>query len=253
VLSSVRILVEGSKVQKVSYRIFLLQRALKTGVKKIYIENVGINQVELLLCDEDQIINAFCEIIKSEKPKGARVKNVSKEPYSGNIVIPPIGMYFKFLTLEQLSVGREELVRLPSYVGKSVGVVASAISGIDEKLGDVVKRFGVFGESARSMDGKLSSLDEKLKGMDDKLSGLSSVDAKLGVVGSKLTSVDAKLGGLNEKLKGMDDKLSGLSGIDDKLKGIDEKLGKISTLPEKIDSLPERIAQALTSSKRKQA
>jgi acylphosphatase/archaellum component FlaC len=249
----VRILVEGSKVQKVGYRIFLLERALWSGIENIYVKNLGSNKVEVFLRDLEEKVECFYEIVKSEKPEGAAVKSVSREPYLGKVVIPPIDRYFQFLTLEQLSVGREELVRLPSYVGKSVGVVASAISGIDEKFGDVVKRFGVFGESARSMDGKLSGLDEKLKGMDDKLSGLSSVDAKLGVVGSKLTSVDAKLGGLNEKLKGMDDKLTGLSGIDDKLKGIDEKLGKISTLPEKIDSLPERIAQALNSSKRKQA
>ena len=236
---SVRILVEGSKVQKVGYRLFLLERALWSGIENIYVKNVGSNKVELLLRDEEEKVDGFYEVIKSEKPEGAAVKSVSREPYLGKVVIPPIDRYFQFLTLEQLSTGREELVRLPDYVGKSVGVVASAISGIDEKFGEVVTRFGVFGESARSMDGKLSGMDEKLKGMDDKLSGLSGIDDKLT--------------GMDEKLGGMDDKLSGLSGIDDRLKGINEKLDKISTLPEKIDSLPERIAQALNSTHRKQA
>jgi len=36
------------------------------------------------------------------------------------------------------------------------------LKGIDQKLGDVAERFGVFGQYARGMDDKLTRMDEKL-------------------------------------------------------------------------------------------
>ena len=119
-MSSVRILIEGAKVQKVGYRLFLLERALWSGIENIYVKNVGSNKVELLLRDEEEKVDSFYEVVKSEKPEGATVKSVSREPYLGKVVIPPIDRYFQFLTLEQFSLGQEDVVKLSSYVCKSV-------------------------------------------------------------------------------------------------------------------------------------
>ena len=169
---SVRILIEGRKVQEVGYRIFLLEKALENGIERIYARNLDESKVELLLSDEEDKINAFYEVTKKERPKGAIVKDVKKEPYQGKIPIPPIERYFQFLTLEQLSRGREEVLKLPEFVGKSIETVASALKGIDEKFGDVKARFDIFGQYAKGMDAKLTGVDEKLKGIDEKLDTL---------------------------------------------------------------------------------
>ena len=175
----IRILIEGAKVQNVGYRIFLLERALWNGIEHIYVRNIGRDSVELLLSDEEAKINVFCEAVQNEKPRGAAVKKLTKEPYQGSIKIPPIDRYFQFLTLEQLSRGREEVLRLPKFVGNSLALVASAINGIDKKFGDVVERFGIFGDYARGMDKKLTGIDDKLKGIDEKLDKISTLPEKI--------------------------------------------------------------------------
>jgi acylphosphatase len=162
VLVSVRILIEGKKVQKMGYRIFLLEKALENGIENVYARNIDRDKVEILLSDEKDKIEKFYEVIRSEKPSGALVKHIRKQPYDGKTPIPPINRYFQFLTLEQLSMGREEVLKLPRFVGSALETVASALKGIDEKFGDVAQRFGVFGEYAQKMDAKLTGIDEKL-------------------------------------------------------------------------------------------
>jgi acylphosphatase len=159
---SVRILIEGEKVQEVGYRIFLLEKALENGIKRIYTRNLDKNKVELLLSDEKDKINSFYEVVKKEKPKGAIVKDVKKEPYDNKIPIPPIDRYFQFLTLEQLSRGREEIIKLPEFVSRTIETVALALKGIDEKFGNVAQKFGIFGQYAKEMDKKLTGMNEKL-------------------------------------------------------------------------------------------
>lgn len=175
---SVRILMEGKKVQGVGYRIFLLEKALESGIDRIYARNINEDKMEFLVSDEEDKVNRFYEIVIREKPKDAVVKNIKKEPYDGKVPIPSIDRYFQFLTLEQLSRGREEVLKLPEFVSNAIGTVASALKGIDEKFGAVAQRFGVFGEYAQKMDGKLGRMDEKLSGIDEKLDTLPERIAK---------------------------------------------------------------------------
>lgn len=161
-MASARILIEGKTVQQVGYRIFLLEKALENGIERIYARNLDKNKVELLLTDEEDKINKFYEVVKIERPEGAAVENVKKEPYDGKIPIPSIDRYFQFLTLEQLTKGREEVVKLPAFVESAIQTVASALGGIDEKFGAVAQRFGIFGDYAKRMDEKLTGMNEKL-------------------------------------------------------------------------------------------
>lgn len=168
-MASARILIEGKTVQQVGYRIFLLEKALENGIERIYARNLDKNKVELLLTDEEHKINKFYEVIKSERPEGAVVEDVKKEPYDGKIPIPSIDRYLQFLTLEQLTKGREEVVKLPAFVGNAIQTVASALKGIDEKFGTVAQRFGVFGDYAKRMDEKLTGMNEKLDTLPERI------------------------------------------------------------------------------------
>lgn len=182
---SVRILVEGEKVQEVGYRIFLLEKALENDIDRIYARNINDNKVELLLSDDKDKVNNFYNVVKKERFRGAIVKDVKKEPYDGKIPIPPIERYFQFLTLEQLSRGREEVLKLPRFVGGAIETVAFALKGIDEKFGDVTQRFGIFGKYAKRMDEKLAAMDEKL----DKIATLpKKIDELPGRIAEALSS-----------------------------------------------------------------
>lgn len=169
---SVRILIEGERVQGVGYRISLLERALGNGVENIYARNVDKNKVELLVSGDESKVKSFYEKIRKEVPKGARVKDVKEEPYDGKIPIPTIDRYFHFLTLEQLVRGRDEVVRLPRVVGAALEPIASALTGVNEKFDRVVERFGLFASHAKGMD-------EKLKAMDEKLDKIATLPEKL--------------------------------------------------------------------------
>lgn len=185
-MARIRILVEGKKVQNVGYRMFLLGKALESGIQKIYIRNLEQNGVEVLLDDGGERLDSFYDTLSSEEPKNAKIENIKKESYEGSMLIPPIERYFQFLTLEQLSKGREEVLKLPVFVGKSVDTVASALSGINEKFGSTIERFGVFGESAKEIDGKLNSMDnnltvvgEELKEISEKLDTIATMPEKI--------------------------------------------------------------------------
>jgi len=176
---STKLLIEGSKVQQIGYRIFLLEKVMKSGIEKIYTTNLDKNKIEVLIGDEEEKINNFYEIIKRERPKGAIVKDIKKEPYEGDSPIPSIERYLQFLTLEQLSRGREEVIRLPRFVGKSMEMLATSLSGIEGILGNLTERFGIFGQYAKGMKDKLTGMDGKLAGMDEKLEKITALPEKI--------------------------------------------------------------------------
>jgi len=97
----------------------------------------------------------------------------------GGVPIPPIERYLQFLTLEQLGKGREEVLRLPEFVGKSLEEITTALKGIDDKFGDSLKRFHTIGDSMEETNKKLASVDGKLSGIDEKLDGISSLPDKI--------------------------------------------------------------------------
>lgn len=89
-----------------------------------------------------------------------------------------------------MSRGREEIVKLPSFVGASLEKYATALGGIDNKFGEVIDRFGLFGEQAKDMNYKLEKQGDRLSSMDDKL---GDMDKRLG-------GIDDKLGTLPERI-----------------------------------------------------
>lgn len=177
-MTSARILINGEKVQEIGYRIFLLEKALESNIENIYIRNLDKDKVELFISDQQSKINNFYEVVKKEKPSAAIIKNVRKEPYEGKIPIPSIDRYFQFLTLEQLSKGREEVLKLPGSVSEALGTVATSLKGIDEKLGNLTNRFGLFGESAKTMDNRLAGIDKKLETLPSRIAEAISSKTK---------------------------------------------------------------------------
>ncbi|MEM3572835.1 MAG: acylphosphatase [Nitrososphaeria archaeon] len=157
-----KILIEGKKVQGIGYRLFLLEKAMESGIEKIYARNIDNNKIELLVSDEEDKVKSFYQKISAEFPKEAEVKNIKEEPYDGKVPIPSIDRYFHFLTLEQLIRGREEVIRIPEALDKTLKPISSSLTGLDEKFDKVVEKFGIFAQYARAMDEKLDKLPERI-------------------------------------------------------------------------------------------
>ncbi len=193
IVDIVKIIIKGKKVQGVGYRLFLLEKALEYSISHFYARNIDNNIVEIFIQNEKSRVDDFYKIIKKKKPEDALIDNISKEPYEGDLSIPSIEKYYQHLTLEQISRGREEIVSMPELISGQVGPIISSLEGIDGKFGEVIKRYGLFGEYVEGMDNKLSSINGKFTGMDEKLLEINLTLNKIATLPEKLDELPDKI------------------------------------------------------------
>jgi acylphosphatase len=102
-LMKVKITITG-KVHDVGYRPFLLDLADSLFIQRFDARNVVINgkQAVIVLIDgEENQVNQFIELIKSEKPENAIVEEIKVEEYKG--FIRSIDSYRQSLMVNQLN------------------------------------------------------------------------------------------------------------------------------------------------------
>jgi len=92
-----KITIRGNRVQDVGYRLFLLNRT--HGLKGFEASNIGADLIVLIEGDENNV-NKFVQIVKSEKPPLADVSEVVVEGYDGEVM--DVKEYREQLSLEQL-------------------------------------------------------------------------------------------------------------------------------------------------------
>ena len=92
-----KITIKGGRVQDVGYRLFLLSRA--HSLKGFEASNVGEDLIVLVEGDENSV-NRFVQIVKTEKPPLAEVSEVVVEGYDGEVM--DVKEYREQLSLEQL-------------------------------------------------------------------------------------------------------------------------------------------------------
>jgi hydrogenase maturation factor HypF (carbamoyltransferase family) len=93
----VKITIRGKRVQDVGYRLFLLSRA--HNLKGFEASNVGEDLIVLIEGDENSV-NRFVQLVKSEKPPSAEVSEAVVEGYDGEVM--GVREYREQLSLEQL-------------------------------------------------------------------------------------------------------------------------------------------------------
>jgi acylphosphatase len=102
-----KIIISGSKVHEVGYRVFLLNRALFSGLDGFSASNEslpdGIEQVVIFIEGDEEAIRQFCEIVNNEIPCHAEVSRVSIESYERRVI--KILDYMHFIQVEQLDKG----------------------------------------------------------------------------------------------------------------------------------------------------
>ena len=144
-----RILVKGSRVQDVGYRLFLYYEAENLGLAGLQARNVG-KDVEILAEGEENCMNEFVKFIKENYPKHAEVEKVEVYDYNG--VVMDIERYYRSLTVEQLA----------KIVDAGLGLVGGQ-SKILEKQDSMLKKQD---SMLKKQDLMIQKQDEMLKKQD---------------------------------------------------------------------------------------
>ncbi|MDD2835528.1 MAG: acylphosphatase [Methanothrix sp.] len=108
-----KIVIHGPKIHNVGYRYFLLSNADNLGLKGFSARNMKANgeqAVQILVEGDDDQVNEFREIAKTQQPKAAQVAEVAFEDYQDRV--ESLSKFsFRFQSL-QVSKGIESILRI---------------------------------------------------------------------------------------------------------------------------------------------
>ena len=107
-MKRVRIIIRGTVVQDIGYRLFLYERADELSLLEFQARNIK-GGVEVLAGGEAAAIERFGELLGAEKPEGAEISAIEAEEYRGSI--KPIERFAQSFMLTQMgkfvSIGME--------------------------------------------------------------------------------------------------------------------------------------------------
>ncbi len=98
-----KIIIRGSKVHDVGYRLFLLDEAEALMIPYLSAKNIKneVQEIEVLAGGEKEQVERFIELVKTNFPEDAQVDSVIVEDYEG--IIRTIESFSRSLSISQLS------------------------------------------------------------------------------------------------------------------------------------------------------
>ena len=134
-----KITIRGKRVQDVGYQLFLLSRA--HSLKGFEASNLG-EELIVLVEGEENFVDRFVQIVKTEKPPSADVSEVVVEGYGGEVM--DVKEYRQQLSLEQLvkiaMVGvemRDDIKEMKGDVKEMKGDIKTMLKKQDETLAEI--------------------------------------------------------------------------------------------------------------------
>jgi acylphosphatase len=127
-----KITIRGKRVQDVGYRLFLLSKA--HSLKGFEASNVGEDLIVLVEGDEN-FVDRFVQIVKSEKPPSAEVSEVVVERYGGEVM--DVKEYREQLSLEQLAKIATVSVEMRDDIKEMKGDIKEMKGDMKEMKGDI--------------------------------------------------------------------------------------------------------------------
>jgi len=159
----VRIVIRGSRVQEVGYRLFLLKEAERLGVRRFQAENIE-DYVEVLADGPREALEKFIDYVKTRRPLHAQVESIEVEEFKDSIM--EIEAYYRLLQTEQL------------YKIAEIGV--GMLGGQEELIEGQRKLI----EGQRRIAGEIRELREDLKTMV--MERISRIEADVAKIKAKL-------------------------------------------------------------------
>jgi len=159
-----KITIKGRRVQDVGYRLFLLSRA--HNLKGFEAANVGADLIVLIEGDENSV-NRFVQIVKSEKPPSAEVSEVVVEGYDGEVM--GVREYREQLSLEQLAKIATVGVEMRDDIKEMKGDIKTMLKKQDETLAEIRATRSELREEIRATR---SELREEIRATRDEIRAL---------------------------------------------------------------------------------
>jgi len=159
-----KITIKGRRVQDVGYRLFLLSRA--HNLKGFEAANVGADLIVLIEGDENSV-NRFVQIVKSEKPPSAEASEVVVEGYDGEVM--GVREYREQLSLEQLAKIATVGVEMRDDIKEMKADIKTMLKKQDETLAEIRATRSELREEIRATR---SELREEIRATRDEIRAL---------------------------------------------------------------------------------
>ncbi len=228
----VKITITG-KVHDVGYRPFLLDLADSLLIERFDARNVfikGKQTVVVLVDGDDETVNNFIELVKSEKPENAVVEDINVEHYDG--FVRSIDSYRQSLMINQLN----KIVQVGLQMLKKQDLMLQKQDLMLQKQDETIKIIREENEKTREYLGsKIDHLSEKVDHLGEKVDNLGE---KIDRLGDKVDNLGEKIDCLGEKVDNLGNKIDRLG---EKIDQVGEKVDKLG---EKIDHVGKKIDTA---------
>ncbi len=185
-----RVLIRGSMVQDVGYRLFLLNLASELNLTGFQARNVDTDCVEVLYEGGEKETKMFMERVRELAPKEAEVSSIRFEEYEGPV--------------KNIEVFRNEFTTIQ--LGKIVEIGLGMLGRQDQMLSKQDQMLEKQDIMLEKQDRMLGKMDQMLEKQDIMLEKQDIVIKKLDDLGVKIDNLGTKIDGLREDLKSMLDR-----------------------------------------------
>jgi acylphosphatase len=120
-MQKLKVIITGSKVHDVGYRVMLVNKALSYGINNFNTFNTYLNDTQVVIAiieADDEIIEDFRNFVNNFFPKKAIVENILFEEYRN--IVPPIERVMQAFQMEQWGKAIPVLVEMLDKQDKSL-------------------------------------------------------------------------------------------------------------------------------------
>ncbi len=131
-----RLLIRGSRVQDIGYRMFLLNLATERGLTGFRARNVDGNAVEVIYEGEEEAVLGFEDDVRRLAPEGAEVEGLEFWDYEGPVPdIERFRSHFATLQLGKIIEVGLAMIRRQDETIAEIRALSDAVTGLlDERL-----------------------------------------------------------------------------------------------------------------------
>lgn len=198
-MSKGRVLVKGSRVQNIGYRLFLLNLAGESNLTGFQARNIGTDCVEVLYEGSDQEIREFMEKVKEFSPREAEVSSIEFKEYDGPV--KRIEVFRSEFTSMQLGkiveIGLEMIGKQDNSLSKQGSMLDKQDKMLEKQDRMLEKQDLMLGKQ----DAVLQRQDQMLEKQDRMLEKQDMMIEKIDGLGAKVDNLGVKIDGLREDLK----------------------------------------------------
>ncbi len=192
-----RLLIRGSRVQDIGYRMFLLTLASEHGLTGFQARNVGKKEVEAVYEGPDDSVRSFESDVRELAPGGAEVEDIVFEDYDGPVMdIERFRSYFTTLQLgKMIEVGLGML--------SNQQLMIQRLETISQKQDETLNELRAFrSESSRNQQLMIQRLETISQKQDETLNELRALRDDLRVaLDEKLSRLEREVLLIKERLK----------------------------------------------------